>query len=270
MARSVEFLIPPAVERLGGPMLEALRTAADGAGFQTVRTTVYAGASDWLVLYGVGAPLQARARAQHVAKGPVLLWDLGYFGNREPGGYLRASLNHDHPQDLLDRVLVDGARWDSMGIALREDVAPNGPIVLVGLGRKSRAYLGPTVAHWEERKLFELRCRFPGREVVHRPKRGYVSPLPGCRVDDASSIQELLRGVSLVVCRHSNVAIDAAIAGVPFECEDGAARWLARREFTRANRLEFLRRLAWFQWKPDEAGEAWAFASKLMRGRECV
>jgi hypothetical protein len=157
-----------------------------------------------------------------------------------------------------------------MGIGLREDAAPNGTIVLVGLGRKSRAYLGPAVAQWEQRKLLELRCRFPRREIIHRPKRGSRSPVLDCRTDDASPIEELLRGASLVVCRHSNVAVDAAIAGVPFECEDGAARWLARREFTRANRLEFLRRLAWFQWKPDEAGEAWAFASKLMRGRECV
>ena len=36
------------------------------------------------------------------------------------------------------------------------------------------------------------------------------------------TIADVLNGCSVVVCRHSNVAVDACIAGVPVECEGGA------------------------------------------------
>lgn len=267
MARTAEFLMPPPSHRYAGPMIEPLRLAAERAGCRTVCTSRYEGMSDWLVLYGVGAAPRTRARAEHIAKGrAALLWDLAYFG-RDPGEYIRVSVNHDHPQDLLDRAPQDPGRWDALGIELREDGDASGPIILVGLGYKSRIYLGAAGANWEERKLFELRCRFPRREIIHRPKRADRAPSLDCRTDDSGGpIEDLLRGASLVVCRHSNVAVDAAIAGVPFECEDGAAKWLDRREFTPVNRLEFLRRLAWFQWRPDEVDQAWAFASTLLEG----
>src|SRR5690606_31042250 len=100
---------------------------------------------------------------------------------------------------------------------------------------------------------------FPGRKVIFRPKRRDDMKLP-CKTDGETPIAELLRGSSLVVCRHSNVAVDAAIAGVPFECEDGAAAWLQARPYTAENRLDFLRRLAHWQYRPDEADRAWAFA----------
>ena len=92
-----------------------------------------------------------------------------------------------------------------------------------------------------------------GRAAVLRPKKVRHATLP--------PIEEALKGKSLVVCRHSNVAIDACIAGVPVRCEDGAAFALYR-DFerpTRDERLGFLRSLAWWNWKPSEAGEAWKY-----------
>jgi hypothetical protein len=86
-----------------------------------------------------------------------------------------------------------------------------------------------------------------------------------CETDASSTIEQLLCGASLIVCRHSNVAIDGAIAGVPFECEDGAAAWLKPQPYTRENRLRFLCRLSWWQWRPDEAGEAWAFIRGILK-----
>ena len=152
-------------------------------------------------------------------------------------------------------------RWDEHRISLREDADPNGPIVLVGLGRKSREYLNQP--NWEAAKLTDLQSRFPGREVVYRPKGRDIVKLQ-CRTDTQELIEPILAGASLVVCRHSNVAVDAAIAGVPFESEDGAAMWLQDKDFTAANRLDFLRRLAYWQYKPTEAAEAWRFAKRMI------
>jgi hypothetical protein len=82
---------------------------------------------------------------------------------------------------------------------------------------------------------------------------------PRSRHANTVPIEEALVGARLLVCRHSNCAIDATIAGVPFECEDGAAWWLAGKPFTAAARLDFLHRLCWWQWRHEESAQAWTF-----------
>lgn len=264
-ATTVEILSAHRRSSTAGPMLDAIEAAARAAGDQVEITETYRGRSEWLVLFGVGAEAHAAARALHVSRGThALLFDLGYFGRRKgPDGYLRVSIDRDHPQHLLDGAPNDGgARWAEHGIALREDADPAGPIILVGLGPKSRNYLD--IGDWEDRKLDELERRFPGRRIIHRPKPGQEFTPLRCDRDDKTPIDDLLRGASLVVARHSNVAAEAAVAGVPFEAEDGAAAWLNGREYSRANRLEFLHRLAWFQWRAIEAPQAWKFLKGLV------
>jgi hypothetical protein len=239
-------------------MLKAIARAARDAGDTVVETRAFQGESDLLVLFGVGAAVHDQARRKQLKRGGhALMFDLGYFGRAKYTGYLRASIDWDHPQHLLDRTPPDPSRWDQFGIALREDANPRGYILLVGLGPKSRKYLH--AADWEERTLSTLRVRFPDRQVLHRPKPNHDFPKLHCERDLDTPIEALLRGCSLVVCRHSNVAVDAAIAGVPFETVDGAAAWLASRPYTPENRLDFLRRLAWWQWQATQAAEAWSF-----------
>ncbi|OUL98547.1 hypothetical protein A8M77_30975 [Variovorax sp. JS1663] len=242
-------------------MLAALAAAARAAGDTVNETHRYQGGSDWLILFGVGAKEHdAARRAQLAAGGRALVWDLGYIDREKKGGHLRMSIDTDHPPQWLEKTPSDPSRLEKLSAKLREDADPSGPILLIGLGHKSRAYL--KLKNWEQRAFESVQRRFPGRRVIFRPKGADELRL-ACDVDPTSSISDLLRGASLVVCRHSNVAIDAAIAGVPFEAEDGAAMWLHGREFTRENRLEFLKRLAYWQWKPAEAAQAWAFAKEI-------
>lgn len=245
-------------------MLQGITRAARAAGDVVVETQAYAGGSDCLVLFGVGADVHHQARGLQLKRGGrAVLWDLGYFGRAKGVGFLRVSIDHDHPQRLLDGTPADPSRWERHGLALREDADPSGPILLVGLGPKSRHYLRD--CDWELRTLARLRERFPGRVVLHRPKPGgHEGPRLPCPRDETTPIERLLVGCSLVVCRHSNVAVDAVIAGVPFEAEDGAAVWLAQRPYTPAHRLDFLRRLAWWQWQPVEAAAAWSFLKGML------
>lgn len=259
---SVELLRARASSETGEAILAAFVAAAHSAGDRVKETRTYEGSSDWLVLYGVGASVNDAARKAHVSRGGrVLMWDLGYWERKKIVGNLRMSIDTDHPQQWFDKTPSDSWRWEKAKIKLRSDADPNGPIILIGMGRKSRAYLGSP--NWEQSAYKNLVQRFPGRRIIYRPKGRDSERMP-CESDAATPIGDLLKGASLLVCRHSNCAVDATIAGVPFEAEDGAAIWLKQREFTPENRLKFLRRLAWWQWQTSEVSEAWTFAKKVV------
>jgi len=244
-------------------MLAALAEAAKSAHDRVKETTSFEGRSDWLVLYGVGAAVNDEARKAQLARGGrVLMWDLGYIERKKVVGHLRMSIDTDHPQQWLDKTPADGSRFRRLGVELREDADAAGPILLIGIGRKSRIYLNTD--DWERTAYEKLIRRFPKRRIVYRPKGHDDRRLP-CDRDEKTPIADLLRGASLVVCRHSNVAVDSAIAGVPFEAENGAAMWLQQREFTPVNRMKFLQRLAFWQWRATEAAQAWAFAKQVSK-----
>jgi hypothetical protein len=237
----------------GKRMLEAMVTAAPP---RTVTSSKYAGRHRVLMMYGAGLESRRLALERHrAAGGRVVVWDLGYW-EREGGG-MRLSVDSLHPSAAqLAMAPAVGARH---AVQLREDANPKGPILLVGLGSKSCALYGLQFMEWERASFRKLRHRFPDRRILWRPKGKRIQPLPGAQMRTGVPIEEALRGCSLVVCRHSNVAVDACIAGVSVECEDGAARALYRgnRAPTREERAEFLRQLGWWNWQPSEAAEAW-------------
>jgi hypothetical protein len=245
----------------GARMLEAMIAAAPVP--LKVRRT-FVGDCDVLMTYGTGHPVRRPWwKKQRAIGGRCIGWDLGYWKLKADGTYrMRVTVDDDHPHRLIRPEPPE--RWDAEGIALREDAGP-GPIVLIGLTAKSNHAAGLPTLHWERKKLREIEKLYPGRAVVHRPKRPTDPLLRQVRIAEGGPIEPVLKGASLVVCKHSNVAVDACIAGVPVVCEDGAARALygsdlsAPKVPTREERLAFLRGLAWWQWKPEEAKDAWTY-----------
>jgi hypothetical protein len=86
-------------------------------------------------------------------------------------------------------------------------------------------------------------------------------------------IEAVLASASLVVCRHSNVAVDACRMGIPVVCNDGAAAAIypSRLEDEAMQpsfetRAEFLRRLAWWQWSAAEmsSGAIWPWLTGVL------
>lgn len=237
-------------------LLRALIDSAPSAGVTVRETPRYTGCAENLVVWGVGRPEFMAAREAHLARGGrVFMWDMGYLGRAKVDGHCRVSINDFHPWRALDRTPNDPSRFEKFGIDLREDADPDGHVILACLGRKSVSAFG--LDTWDDRKERELRRRFPDTRVVRREK-------PRSRYAAVEPIEQLLKGARLLACRHSNCAMDAAIAGVPFECEDGAAYWLAQREFTPENRLDFLHRLCWWQWSCYEMAEAWTFLRSML------
>lgn len=259
--KSCEFLTAGRQSMSAADIIGAMKTHCP---LPSVATTAYQGKSDLLMLWGAGGTLNADAIAKQAKRGRrSVCWDYGYFHREKRGGYLRVSIDDWHPQRWLDVTPPNPARWDRLQIPLRNDYDPAGPIILAGMGPKSHAFCRST--GWENMTLRHLQQRFPGKEIIFRPKPFRAYPPLACKIVTEGPIESLLAGASLVVCSHSNVAVDAVVAGIPFECTDGAAYWLQGKPYTEANRLDFLRRLAYWQWHHSEASKAWAFLLEVMR-----
>ena len=262
-----EIYLPPGTNGTGRVILGAIADVAAAAGVSARVTDRYRGTQQWLVMWGVGADDRSAIRDRHIAAGgTVVLWDIGFFNRTKFDGHCKASINHDYATKWLDRTEPCDTRWSALGIELRDDADPKGHIVLAGIGPKQHAYIGKPIANWEAQKLAELRRRFPGRRIVYRPKpkREYVKL--HCETDAKSEIHDLLRGAALVVCHHSNVAVDAVLAGVPFESDDGVSTWLRGKPYTREVRADFCRRIARWQYKRGEMVEAWHFLRGVVNG----
>lgn len=225
-----------------------------------------------LVVYGPGGG----DRYQHVQEHPgtVVCWDVGYW-DRElhySERKFRVSINALHPKDVMQGDYPGPERWIASGLKIAQAEC-NGSIMLVGNGPKS-IVIG--AQNWAAKKSREIRFVFQGRQLAYRPKPKRPHE-PGVNFDILSTgpIEEALARTSLVVCRHSNVAVDACRMGVPVVCDDGAAAAIyprrledAARQPTTETRVEFLHRLAWWQWSPSEmeSGAAWKWLTEKLHG----
>lgn len=215
--------------------LAAMRDAVMADGDEVKETTHYEGKSEWLVMWGVGAPPHAAARNNHRRKGgKVLLLDIGYSDREE---CWRFSLNDDHPHRLLDMTPNDREPIHE----LKDVHDPAGTVIIAGMGAKSKRYL--RIANWETNKLRALKKEFPSRKIIVKEKK------------DKTPFEDFLVGASLVVGRHSNCCVDAAAHNIPFRCEDGAAYWLKDLR----DREVFLRKLAYWQCNAEGSQQAWKF-----------
>lgn len=228
---------------------------------------------DVLVLYGMGGANRLPPALRHMSMGKTLVsWDVGYWGRVAPLAMrkYRVSINGFHPNKYVMQGPYPGPdRWNRSGLQITQSGDPNGPILLIGNGPKSNAV---GARGWTFNKLLQLRKAFPDRPIVYRPKPKRP-PESGIVCDAVSGgpIEDALAGASLVVCRHSNVAVDACRMGVPVVCDDGAAAAIypqsladAGKQPSTETRREFLHRLAWWQWSMDEAPDAWRWLSGVL------
>lgn len=249
-----EIVLDP--QSLSAKSQRFLQAMAEAAPAGSVVNKSYRASRQRLMLYGPGSEANMRTIELHKRRGGrVAMWDMGYWDRTES---MRLSLDSMHP--TAEQLFLSPSDGRGREFLLRSDAIESGPILLVGLGAKSvSAYgLGHTM-RWETAMADQIRQRFPGRPIWWRPKGRKVVRMGGTVLKHGMPIEDALKGCSLVVCRHSNVAVDACIAGIPVQCEDGAAYALYRGRPAPGvqDRLEFLRRLSWWNWSPSEASGAW-------------
>lgn len=249
----------PEIDRVR-PLFHALMSAAGQGGVEMNFSQTYHGSSTWVVLWGPGAPERADAMRRHVAAGGhVIAFDLAYWNRAVK---VRMSIDAPHPQAWVMKRDWPRARFNADRPLVGDFWNPTGPIVVAGIGRKAQIQYGAaTVSRWEAEIADACRARWPERAVVQRAKPVGVLP----------PIEDRLRGASLVITWHSNVAVDAIRLGIPVVCRDGAAAAVCPSELPETPtplsielRDRFLANLAWFQWAPSEAVSLWAFLRELL------
>ena len=272
-ATDVELvLFEPMLERTHG-LFRSLTLHAAQANVRIWRAPTYQGRCSWLVLWGPGHPDRAAVMAQHVAKGGhAVAWDLAYWHRDRK---MRVSIDAAHPQAWVMRRDLPTARLVTDRVPVEDRWQPTGPVVVAGLGEKARVQYGASaVDAWEGAMAQACRARWPERPIVYRQKKP-MAPVPSWASAQSSSarpIDDALRGVSLVVTWHSNVAVDAIRMGIPVICRDGAAAAVCPstlgaddpQPLDPAVRNRFLANLAWFQWSPNEAPACWAFLRETL------
>lgn len=262
-----EMLLDNGMNSKGQRMMQAMLEAAPLVGVTPVvrPRANFLGDSNMLMVYGIGNPhITACMKAYTSTRRRAIGWDLGYFNRRavRRSFAMRVTLDDPHPQ----RFLIDNGpkRWERDGSPLRDDYSPKGPIIVCGLGAKSRVQYGYHGTRWESTTIAKMRAKYPMSNIIYRPKIPRET-LAGATNDWSSPIELLLKNASLVVVHHSNVAVDACIAGIPVLCEDGAAMSLYQGNHNpdEKQRRAFLEKLAWWQWRPEEALECWRFLIKV-------
>lgn len=263
----------------GVEMFTALKKAAPAAGIDVIETSAYRGESRWMMAWGPGAPARRDAIRTHVAKGGrAIALDLAYWQRESK---VRISFDGPHPQAFVMRKnlptdryandILNGVRAEFYGHD-GKSWNPNGPIVIAGLGPKALVQYGEqAISEWEADMMRACRARW-SRPIIYRPKKAEnAAPGWASSVSRGGAIEDVLRGASLVITWHSNVAVDAIRMGIPVVCRDGAAAAVCPSELPDQPvplpvevRDRFLANLAWFQWAPSEASACWRFLQEQL------
>jgi hypothetical protein len=263
--RSVELLhFSPESQRASGIFAALVRAAP----IAIRQTTAYCGGSDVLMLWGPGASDRADPmRRQQADGGIVVACDLAYWDRDRK---FRVSINAAHPQAWVMRRDWPDSRVRADRIARGNAWRSDGPVIVAGIGEKAHAQYGRSDVHaWEREQIAS--AERAGCCVRYRPKKHAANPFRVDTLPFGIPIDRALQGASAIVTWHSNVAVDAIRMGIPVVCRDGAAAAVGAPEWTPglqpiAPELadRFLVNLAWFQWAPSEAAQAWAWLADLV------
>jgi hypothetical protein len=192
----------------------------------------------------------------------VVFLDLGYWGRREGGrfmGFHKVSVNERHPTAYFMRRQHSSDRITRHGIRTM-DWKPGRHILLAGMSAKSAESYGLQPEEWERWAAAEIR-KYTDRPIIYRPKPSWkdATAIAETVMDRAGPLERALDGCHAVVTHHSNVAIDALVAGVPAFCWDGVATPLCSQDLSKIetpfkprNRGPWLSALGYCQWNFSE------------------
>jgi hypothetical protein len=191
-------------------------------------------------------------------------WDMGYWDRRPPenkkDGYHRLAVNGWDTADTMLRCMP-GDRFARANIQLKPWGSKGRMIVLAGMSGKAAGTHGFKLGQWERTTFAQLQT------VTDRPI--YIRAKPTGDQAKIEPIADLLSRCHMLITHHSNAAMDALIAGIPFHARKGVGKILAPQSaplpiedypaISDNERLQLMQDIAYAQWRPSEmrTGEAW-------------
>lgn len=223
---------------------------------------------DVAIFYGLAAGLD-RIFADYRERAKAVYVDLGYWNRRKRtrwDGYHKVAVNSRHPTEYFQRRRHPANRFEVHGCPIREWRESGRHVLVAGMSAKAAFAEGLQPHEWERETIARLR-ELTDRPIIYRPKPNWdgAKPIEGARFDRETSLEDALTNCHAVVAHHSNVAIDALVAGVPCICPGGAASVLSGHALEQIEnppmpdgREQWAADLAWTQWTVEEmrSGEA--------------
>lgn len=224
---------------------------------------------DVAIFYGLAHGLDRILRDYRKHSRAVYV-DLGYWGRRKRtrfDGFHKMVLNARHPTDYFQNRPKGPERFLMHGVTIRPWRTEGKHILVAGMSAKASLAEGLQPHSWERETIARLR-ELTARPIIYRPKPNWLEarPIDGATFDRETPLEIALVNCHAVVAHHSNVAVDALMAGVPCICPGGVASRLSGHELeqiesppTPDGREQWAADLAWTQWSVDEMREGMAF-----------
>lgn len=225
---------------------------------------------EWAVFYGLDGKLK-EIFDTYSKLGRAVYVDLGYWGRTQGGklaGFHKIVLNGRHPEGYHRRGYPSD-RFAAHNVAIQPWRSGGTHILIAGMSDKAAFYAGFKVEEWERETIAKLQA-VTTRPIVYRPKPSWKAarPIDGVQYSEPAVPLELaMKHAWAVVTHHSNVAVDAILAGVPAFCWHGVAREMSSQDigqiehpFRPEGRLEWASDIAYTQWSVVEIayGLPWA------------
>lgn len=222
--------------------------------------------SDVAVFYGLAEGL-SRVMTDYSSHAKAVYMDLGYWHRRIKGkydGYHKISVNSRHPTAYFQKLKHSPSRFKQLGL----NIAPwrrndGGHILVAGMSAKAALAEGFEPEVWERNMVRELSLRTE-RKIIYRPKPNWSSarPIRGSELQRKVELDQALVNCHSVVTHHSNVAVDALLAGIPTFCWHGIASVMSlnmvdhiEKPYYPEGREQFAYDAAYCQWSIDEMAQ---------------
>lgn len=248
---------------------EAMRSGiqATGDATDTIEESTFREVEhDVCVFYGYTKSIQRIVEAYRAAGKPFVYIDLGYWGRVKNNGHHKVVVNGRHPTAYFQKRRHDDKRAKTFGIALAPWRKSGKHILLAGMGAKASVIAENMKFESFERGAIETLRQHTQRPIVYRPK-------PSCKESGSingtiySPPDQPLTGVlnadcHAVVTHHSNVAVEAIVAGIPAFCMQGVAAPMSLQDLSLIEtplypegREQWINDIAYTQWTWTEMAE---------------
>jgi hypothetical protein len=234
---------------LCGALAKGIKAAGDTPVMRTERDHTDMEDFDAAVFYGFVVECQDVMNACKRVHIPWVFCDLGYW---QRDTHYKVCVNDRHPEAYMMKRAMPADRLKSFGVSIQPWRKGGQNVLVAGMSGKAAWSWGMPAESFERDIIVRLRRIATKRPIIYKAKPSFAAAkkIEGAQFNHKTPINDLLKDAHCVVTYHSNVGVDALVAGVPVFADRGAASKLALPTALLDTRLE----LPWF----PEGREQWA------------